>query len=146
MRASTILLSLSIVACSASPSRIEVRDAWARETNAATTAIYLTAANNGGTGDRLTGASSATGNASLHVTQSVDGIARMRPVPQSEGLALPAGDELTLRPGGAHIMLTGLRRPLRAGDTIPLTLVFAGSGATPIEVPVRPAGETNHGH
>lgn len=137
---------MSTAACSGSPPRIEVRDAWARETKGTSTAVYLTLANTGGADDRLTGASSRAGTASLHVTKSADGIARMRPVPDKEGLTVPAGGELALRPGGAHIMLSGLKQPARSGDAIPLTLTFAQSGTRPIEVPVRLAEETSHGH
>lgn len=48
------------------------------------------------------------------------------------GLPLPAGEAVALAPGGNHIMLMGVREPLRAGDTVPLTLTFATAG--PVEV------------
>ena len=48
------------------------------------------------------------------------------------GLPLPAGQAVSLAPGGNHIMLLGVTDPLRAGDTVPLTLTFAT--AAPVEV------------
>lgn len=40
------------------------------------------------------------------------------------GLDLPAGVSVALRPGGLHLMMTGLKSPLRAGAEVPLTLVL----------------------
>ena len=48
------------------------------------------------------------------------------------GLPLPAGQAVSLAPGGNHIMLMGVTEPLRAGDTVPLTLTFAT--AAPVEI------------
>ncbi len=48
------------------------------------------------------------------------------------GLPLPAGQAVSLAPGGNHIMLMGVTEPLKAGDTVPLTLTFATSA--PVEV------------
>jgi hypothetical protein len=41
-------------------------------------------------------------------------------------LALPAGKPVELTPGGYHFMLVGLSRPLKEGDSVPLTLVIEG--------------------
>jgi len=49
-----------------------------------------------------------------------------------DGLPLPAGQAVSLAPGGNHIMLMGVTSPLKAGDTVPLTLTFAE--ADPVEV------------
>ena len=48
---------------------------------------------------------------------------KMRAVP---GLELPAGKPVDLKPGGYHVMLMDLKQPLKAGDTVPLTLVVEG--------------------
>ena len=48
------------------------------------------------------------------------------------GLPLPAGQAVSLAPGGDHIMLMGVTEPLKTGDTVPLTLTFAN--APPVEV------------
>ena len=131
-------------ACAVSPPKLEASDAWARESASSSTAAYLTIANRGGADDRLVAVQSSRGTAGVHVTTNDGGIARMRPAP-AEGLAIPAGGELALRPGGAHIMLTGLRQPLRPGENVPMTLVFEKSAALPVSVAVRPAVESGHG-
>ncbi len=57
----------------------------------------------------------------LHEMAMVDNVMRMRAVP---GLAVPAGKPLELRPGGYHVMLMNLPRPLERGSTVPITLTF----------------------
>lgn len=48
------------------------------------------------------------------------------------GLPLPAGEAVNLAPGGNHIMLMGVKEPLKTGDTVALTLTFAN--AAPVEI------------
>lgn len=71
----------------------------------------------------------------------------------THGLELPAGKAVELKPGGYHIMLMDLKQPLKAGETVPLTLVIEGKDKkqTSIEVsaPVKPLGEVkamDHSH
>ena len=52
---------------------------------------------------------------------------RMRQL--KDGLEVPAGGEVTLKPGSFHVMLMDLKQPLQAGDKVPLTLTFAGAAA-----------------
>ena len=59
----------------------------------------------------------------VHEMAMDKGIMRMRPVAR---LDLPAGKTVELTPGGYHIMLIGLVKPLKTGDTVPLTLKFEG--------------------
>ena len=59
--------------------------------------------------------------------------------PMQAGLAIPAGSTVELKPGGSHVMVTGLGGPLRAGDTLKLTLRFDKSGDRPVDVRVAPA-------
>ena len=72
-------------------------------------------------------------SAEIHTSAMDKGVMRMRPM---EDLALPAGKSVELRPGGHHIMLMGLARPLVAGDTVPLALVIedAAGKRTTLEV------------
>src|SRR3546814_7663300 len=58
---------------------------------------------------------------------------RMRPV---DGVPLPAGGMAELQPGGYHVMLIGLKHPLKQGEHFPLTLTFEKAGTVTIEVPV----------
>ena len=130
--------ALLLAACSPSanaPPDIEVSDAWGRATVAGqtATAAYATIANRGAGADRLLAVTSPAAAASLHSSSTIGGVARMRPL--TDGLAVPAGATVKLEPAGAHVMLTGLARPLAAGDRIALTLRFERSGT--VEVPVR---------
>jgi hypothetical protein len=108
---------------------LEFVQPWARETVAGQsgTAAYLTIANFGQGEDRLVSVSARPPlTAMLHQTSNEGGVAKMRPL--DAGLALPARQSVALAPGGAHIMVTGLSEPLKAGDKLPLTLRLAKSG------------------
>jgi copper(I)-binding protein len=52
-------------------------------------------------------------------------------------LEIPGLDEITLQPGGAHILLRGLKKPLRPYDSFGLTLVFEKAGTVQVEVLVE---------
>lgn len=97
-------------------------------------ALYLVAVDQDGRGDRLVGAHSALGDALLHETRETDGLVQMRRA--GAGLEVPARGELRLEPGGAHVMLIGLRRPLAAGARVHVTLEFERAGRLALEVPV----------
>lgn len=117
---------------------VVVAQAWARATAglANTTAVYFTVRADPGRGDRLLAASSPLAEtAVLHSRDMRDGTTSMRAV---ASIDVPAGRDVTLRPGGTHIMLTGLSVTLRPGDRLPLTLLFADAGQVTISVPVLP--------
>ena len=139
-------MALALFACSSpkAPAAIRVGDGWAREIAPGQTAaaIYLTIANKGAGSDRLTAVKFPLGEASLHATSSADGIARMRPL--SDGIEIAGGSSVELKPGGTHIMVTGLRQRPSPGETIPLTLVFERSGERPVAVRVVGAGDDAH--
>ena len=119
-------------------SGIEIKDVWARATpgGAQTAAAYATV--EAPSGDRLTGASTPVAQkAEIHSMTRDNGVMKMRPV---EGLDLPAGQQVTLKPGGYHIMLTGLTKPLEAGQSFPLTLDFAKAGAKQVTVTIEKVG------
>ena len=144
-------MALALLACAApdQPSAdISVGDGWARATapGQAAAAVYLTIVNRGEGGDRLERIEAAPGDATLHSSSSADGIARMRPL--ADGLAIAPRSRAELKPGGTHIMLTGLEQPLRPDETIQLTLGFARSGPRPIAIRVVGAGDearSSHG-
>ncbi len=100
---------------------------------------YVVIANEGTTPDRLIAVETpVAAMAMLHVTEfGADGVARMRAL---EGLEIAGGDIVTLEPGGMHVMLMGLTAPLKAGDTVPATLVFEHAGRVEITFAVDEAG------
>jgi periplasmic copper chaperone A len=124
-------------------SDIQIKDVWARATpgGAQTAAIYVTMASV--TGDRLASASTPVAQtAELHTMTMDNGVMKMR---QVDGIDLPAGQTVTLKPGRYHIMLTGLAQPLKDGQTFPLTLTFAKAGAQQVTVSVQKVGATGPG-
>lgn len=141
-------LSLLLAACSGGAPDIVVEEAWAAASapGQRTGAAYLTIANRGDGADRLLAVTSdAAASASLHRSSMEGGIARMRPI--ADGIAVEAGDRAILRPGGAHVMLTGLERPLGAGEMIALRLRFERSGERQVTAAIRAAGAPVHsGH
>jgi len=76
-------------------------------------------------------------HAMLHETTVVDGQSRMR---ERERLEIPPNGTLTLEPGGLHVMLHGLRRPLVVGERVPLVLLLEDGGRIEITAEVRPLG------
>lgn len=132
---------LLVAAGCSSPARpkLDADDGWALEAGkSGTAAAYLTIENRGGA-DMLTGVRAGIGRASLHETSIENGIARMRPIHASEGMVVPSNGKLVLAQGGAHIMITDLARPLRAGDRFNLTLMFDKSRPEKVQIFVRPA-------
>ncbi|MFY9838719.1 MAG: copper chaperone PCu(A)C [Xanthobacteraceae bacterium] len=120
---------------------IAIEQPWARATpaGALTGVVYLTLENKTSTADRLTGVSSnVAAQVQIHEMAVVDGVMQMRQV--AGGLPIPAGGSVILKPSSYHVMLIGLKRPLVAGETLPLTLTFANAGNISITVPVQAMG------
>lgn len=120
---------------------ITVKDPYARATpsGAMTGAVYMTIDNKANAEDRLiAGASDVAAKIQIHEMSVVNGVMQMREVPG--GLAVPADGSVTLKPGGYHVMLIGLKKPLTAGETFPLTLTFAKAGNIPVTVKVQAMG------
>ena len=119
---------------------IEIKEAWARATpgGAQNGAAYVTLVSP--TGDRLTGVSSPVAEkAELHQMTNDGGIMKMREVTAIE---LPPGTPVSLKPGGLHVMLIGLKHPLQPGQSVPMTLQFEKSGTREIDVAVGKVGAT----
>ncbi len=136
---SAATLALGMLFGSTLPARaeppIQLSQAWARPTVEGQTAggAFVRIAN-GGAGDRLLSASSPAAIAVELHTMSMDGeVMKMR---QVEAIEVPAGKTVELKPGGLHLMFMGLKAPLKAGSTVPLTLKFEKAGELSVTVPV----------
>ena len=91
------------------------------------TAGYFVVRNAGRTADRLVGASCACAARVLIHSQVVrNGVASMQPV---EAVTAPPGGRVAFAPGGRHLMLMGLKKPLEAGTVVMITLRFERAGA-----------------
>lgn len=128
---------------------IVVEQAWARRVpgGARTGVVYLTVHNKSGVEDLLLAVdSSAAKTTAVHATVVDNGVASMSPLPG--GLLLPSHGEVVMRPGGIHIMLTGLPDSLTAGGNLPVKMVFRDAGPLEFEVPVIPlsAGDPTEQH
>lgn len=117
---------------------IQPGNAWARPTRGdAPGAVYVAINNKGSSDDRLVGAfTDRSAMAMVHQTELVDGVATMR---MAGEINIPAGERIEMVPGGTHIMLQGLRAPLKTGDSFPLVLKFRKSGDKTVTVDVTKA-------
>lgn len=125
-------------AAAAQTGKVEITQAWARATpaKAENGAAYVTLVSPAG--DRLVAvATPAAKKAEFHLMSMEGGVMKMRPV---DAIALPAGKPVALKPGGYHIMLRGLVKPLEPGQTIPLTLTFEKAGTEEVAATVEKIG------
>jgi hypothetical protein len=98
-------------------------------------AAYFTIANHGKEVDRLVGVkTTAAKRASAHTHVIEKGMARMRRI---AALEISPGEPTVLKPGGLHIMLMGLKAPLKEGMVFPLALTFEKAGTLSIRVRTR---------
>jgi copper(I)-binding protein len=125
---------------------LRVSESWTRSTNVGQTVGggYLSIRNQGTAPDRLVAASSpAAQRVEIH-SMALDGnVMRMRPV---DGIDLPAGGGVELKPGGLHLMLIGLKEPLKGGASVPVTLRFEKAGAIEVRLSVRATGSAESAH
>ena len=99
-------------------------------------AAYMKIENKGSQSDVLIAAETdVAGLVELHETVVENNMAMMKPL--AEGISLPLGSVTELKPGGLHIMLMQLKRELKAGENITLTLVFKSGKKVTFDVPVR---------
>ena len=140
-----LLAAASSVQAQPSPT-VQVEQPWARPTapRQSVGAAYMRLRSPGG--DRLLGASSpAAARVEVHETRVEGDVMRMR---ERGPLDLPAGEVVTLAPGGLHVMLIGLAEPFTAGQRVPLLLRFERGGEQRVEVVVgdRAAMPAGHRH
>ncbi|AKJ28674.1 hypothetical protein AAW51_1983 [Caldimonas brevitalea] len=126
-----------------------VSDAWARPTVAGqpSGAAYLAIENRGQAADKLIAAQLPQANSTELHNMAMEGtVMRMRSV---DGVELPPGQTVRLKPGGLHLMLLGLKTPLKTGESLPLTLRFQHAGELTVPLTVGPAPTAtapSHGH
>lgn len=133
-----VALLLLAGAASAQTGSVEVKNAWARATpgKAEIGAAYLTI--QAATPDRLIAVSTPVADkAEPHEMTMQGGVMKMRSLATID---LPAGQAVVLKPGATHIMLVGLKQPLRVGESFPLTLEFEKAGRREVNIVVEKAG------
>lgn len=125
---------------------LRVRHPWVRATapGATVAAGYLEIHNSGRQPDRVVGASTpAAERVEFHVQERDGDVLKMRELKDFE---VPARRRLTLRPGGSHLMIVGLKQPLAKGARVPLTLRFERAGELKIELEIQPADSKRPHH
>ena len=129
-----VLASFATAATAGAP---KVSGVWARTSTEMMGAAYLTIKGTG-TADKLVAAAapkSLVKTTELHKTvMGSGGMMSMKPV---KSIAIPAAGTVKLKPGGYHVMLIDLKKPLVAGATFPLVLTFANAGKKTVTVTVR---------
>jgi copper(I)-binding protein len=122
---------------------IVIEQPWSRATPVKVGGAYMTLRNNGDVADKLVKVTSPLAErAEIHETKIEGGTAMMRPV---NGVELKRRSSVQLKPGGMHVMLMGLQRPLKEGERIKLSLTFARAGTIDIEARVEKAGALSPG-
>lgn len=114
-----------------------VTGAFARATppNAQVAGGFLTITSQDGADRLLSAASPVADRVEIHEMTMQGDVMTMRPQP--EGLAIPAGETVELKPGGYHLMMLGLKQPLVEGETLPMSLSFEKAGKVDITLQVR---------
>ncbi len=106
-------------------SDVEVKAVWVRGTVSGQQATGAFMEVTSQSGAAIVGASSpVAGVTEVHEMKMDGNVMKMRAIPR---LDLPAGKIVKLEPGGYHVMLMALKQPLKAGDTVPLTLKIEGN-------------------
>jgi hypothetical protein len=117
--------------------KLLIANAWSRPTPPAATVgvVYFSVSNEGSIADRLVALSSPIASrVEIHDSHETHGVVEMRAV---ASLECPAGTSVKFGPGGLHVMLIGLTRPLIAGTTFDLSLQFRDAGVVALQVPVE---------
>jgi len=119
-----LLIASALSFAFAAQAQVKVDDPWVRATVAPQKAtgafMQLTSAK----AVKVVSASSpAAAVVEIHEMKMDDGVMKMRAV---DALPLPAGQAVALKPGSYHVMLMGLKAPIKAGETVPLTLTVEG--------------------
>ena len=138
-RVSTFLLMVLLASCTPAPEGPELTfdAAWVRAAppGHGMTAGFGTLTNHGPDAIELVGFGSPTwADVSLHRTELVDGVSRMREV---ESLTVPADGSVELAPGGYHLMLMMPAGPAVPGDKVTVTMTTADGRTFLHEVPVE---------
>lgn len=113
---------------------LEISNLRARTTTNDVDAVYFTVKNTGATADRLISAKvdpAFAGMAQVHETVTKDGTSAMQEL--KDGLPIPANGMVELKPGGYHIMIMNVKKPVAAGDVVSVELLFEKAGTVSIK-------------
>lgn len=117
--------------------QITVRQPWSRPAQAGMNGVgFMTIANAGKTPVTLKRVESpAAAKVELHQSAMAGGVMTMRR--QDHGIAVPAGGQIALAPGGYHVMLLGLKQAQTVGQKVPVTLIFSDGRKLALDLAVQ---------
>jgi len=145
---SALILLASAIPASADSVRVEtliVETPWARASigTSRPAAAYLTIRNEGPSPDTLTRVeTTVSAMAEIHKIETRNGVSTMEPAGPVE---VPANGSIALAPGGLHVMLMKLQKPLARGERFQMTLVFEKAGRVAVTVPIYSVGASQPG-
>lgn len=143
LRSSASICVFALLIASSAVAGVTAKDAWVRGMVKGQTATGAFMTLTSTEPAKLVGVKTlAAPMAEVHASSMEKGVMHMHSV---ESVELPAGKPVELKPGGHHVMLMNVARPLAAGDTVPLTLVIEDAKGKRTEVAVqaqvRPLGK-----
>ena len=140
----TPLLALAALAAASAPAMagdykvgaVTVQSPWSRPAQAGMNGVgFMTILNTGAKPMTLTAIESPLADTvELHQSSMANGVMTMR---RQDTATIAAGGKLELSPGGYHLMLLGLKQPLKVGQKAPVTLVFAGGQRVTVDLTVQ---------
>ncbi len=139
----SLLAAIVLLLFAAAPAlagELTVSNAWSRTTPPGIPmgVVYLKIHNDSKKSDRLLKLkASVASSAEVHRTEIVEGVARMREVAV---LHVAVGERVEFKPGGMHVMLMGLKKPLVEGQKFDLELLFEVAGPRKVKVVVKKPG------
>lgn len=146
MKRIALLLS-SLLLLAAAPSKLQVTDVWVRESNPARniTSGFFTLSNPTGNAITVIAVESPAAKiVEMHEMKTIDGMMSMR---RTEKIVVPPRGAVKLEPGGMHLMLIDLVRPVKAGEEIPFTLTIDGGTKLTVKGAVKnPDAAAGHAH
>ena len=139
-----IVIGLGMMATAAWAADVEVIEPYVRAVppGAPATAAFMQLKDNGDDIALVKAHSDVAESVELHTHTHDNGVMRMRPIKQ---LDLKKGETVALQPGGHHIMLIGLTRALKEGDTVNIDLEFSDGSHEKVSAPVRKIGVNQMG-
>jgi len=126
---------------------LKIDHPWARATPKGATVAggYMKITNSGATPDRLIGGSTdAAKKLEIHEMSMDGGVMKMRELPN--GLEIPPGATVELKPGSYHVMMTGIAKQWMKGDHVKASLTFEKAGKVDVEFDVEAAGASAMDH
>jgi len=141
MKKSAVLIAVTLLASVAAHAQVTVDKPWVRTTVAqqTTTGAFMTITSVQG-GKLVSATSPVAASVEVHEMKMDGNVMKMRPV---EALTLPAGKPVELKAGAYHMMLMGLKAPVKAGDVVPIKLVVEDGKGKRQTVDVKATAQQN---